>query len=81
MKPRGHQQLCIVTHDFDLELPYQQVEGVNVGRSTLHCGCAVWITGELRAFRRRRVVSAYVEGLGVVHIDPKHLKGARRFRV
>lgn len=69
-KPHEYRHCCTVQQDVHYEVLGDQ-KGTHAGAGTLHAGRVVWIREDMPV--AEPCVSAYVEGVGVISIDPHSL--------
>ncbi len=74
-KPRGYEEICVTVRNIPYQCEEEQHRGRSMTGGVLGKGRTVWV----QSFRETKnssfsaYVSAYVEGIGMVSVDPHYL--------
>ncbi len=71
-KPHDYRHSWTIDHDVPYEISGNQ-KGTHAGKGTLHAGRVVWTREALPIEITGASVSAYVDGVGVISLDPHSL--------
>ena len=74
-KPSEYRHSFTINRDVHYEVSGDQ-KGTHSSSGTLHIGRVVWVREPLPAETSEPCVSAYVEGVGVISVDPHALHRA-----
>ena len=74
-KPHEYRHSCTINHDVPYEVSGNQ-KGTHSSTGMLHVGRVVWVREALPIEPSEPCVSAYVEGVGVISVDPHSLHQA-----
>jgi hypothetical protein len=73
MKPAEYRHSCTVSKDLPYSVVDQSRKETQPSVGTLHTGRVVWLDHDLETFAGHTAVRAYVDGIGLIRVDPGSL--------
>ena len=70
MKPPEYREACTVIGDINYQVEEGQLQGTHSSSGSLNIGRVVYLQHSLEEIKDEASVSAYIEGIGIVSLDP-----------
>ena len=74
MRPLEYREECTILRHIHYQIEEGQLQGTHSSSGPLNIGRVVYLQHPLEECKDEGIVSAYIEGIGIVSIDPSCLR-------
>lgn len=72
-KPSGYEETCMTVRNIPYQLADERYKGMSMTGGVLGKGQTVWVQSLAKTRKRPILITAYVENIGIVSVDPHYL--------